>query len=145
MKDRLEGFIQALNERKIKFTRANIAECGTNNTQNYILLKKKLLLVKKPDGILASIENLSIILYHVCADIKLSIPGELKVISFSNLDSVSLLNPPLTTVTQPAYEIGRMSASILVKGLEKKKFIFPNETITIPSELFKRGSTAADH
>jgi LacI family transcriptional regulator len=63
------------------------------------------------------------------------------MISFSNLDTASFLNPPLTTVTQPAYTIGQTAAAVLVKALEKKNFILTNETIIIPSELIKRKST----
>jgi LacI family transcriptional regulator len=63
------------------------------------------------------------------------------MISFSNLDTASFLNPPLTTITQPAYAIGQTAAAVLVKALEKKNFILTNETIIIPSELIKRKST----
>jgi len=69
------------------------------------------------------------------------IPADLQLISFSNLDTASFLNPPLTTITQPAYEIGQAAATILVKALEKKNFVIPNENVVIPSVLTIRKST----
>ena len=65
----------------------------------------------------------------------------MQIISFSNLETASFLNPPLTTVTQPAYEIGKTAAATLVKALEKKNFVMPNENVVIPSVLTIRKST----
>ena len=138
---RLEGYKKALQELNIKFTEDNIINCTTDWEYNYKNLFKKLKSSKKPDGILSSIENLSVIIYKVCEDLKLKIPANLQIISFSNLDTASFLNPPLTTITQPAYEIGQTAAATLVKALEKKNFTMPNQNIVIPSVLIKRKST----
>lgn len=141
MKSRLAGYQHALSDRHIHFSSKNILHCSTNHLQNYEMLKKRLLAKNKPCGILASIENLSVTLYQVCMDIKLNIPKDLQVISYSNLDTAAILSPPMTTITQPAYEIGKRAASILVKALDKKKFFLPSENIVIPSELIVRKST----
>ena len=138
---RIDGYKKALDEHGIKFNNNNIISCSNNWEYNYALLLKKLQASKKPDGILCAIENLSIIIYKVCQDLNIKIPADLQMISFSNLDTASFLNPPLTTVTQPAYAIGQTAAAVLVKALEKKNFILTNETIIIPSELIKRKST----
>jgi LacI family transcriptional regulator len=138
---RIDGYKKALDEHGIKFNNNNIISCSNNWEYNYALLLKKLQASKKPDGILCAIENLSIIIYKVCQDLKIKIPSDLQIISFSNLDTASFLHPPLTTITQPAYTIGQTAAAVLVKALEKKNFILTNETIIIPSELIKRKST----
>jgi LacI family transcriptional regulator len=52
------------------------------------------------------------------------IPKDLKIIGFSNLYTAALLNPALTTVTQPAFEIGKQAATILHKMIEKKNITF---------------------
>lgn len=138
---RMDGYKKALEEFNIPFDKNNIISCTTDWAHNYDILKKKLRSAKKPDGILSSIENLSITIYKVCEDLKLHIPNDLQIVSFSNLDTASFLNPPLTTITQPAFEIGQRAAAVLVKALEKKNFIMPDETIIIPSTLIARRST----
>jgi LacI family transcriptional regulator len=67
----------------------------------------------------------------------------LKVICFSNLATADFLNPPLTTITQPANEMGATAASQLFKYLEKKEkgAEITNENIVIKSALTVRGST----
>jgi LacI family transcriptional regulator len=51
------------------------------------------------------------------------------------------LDPPLTTITQPAFQMGKTAATILFKGLEKKKTNLKHERIVIPSILIERRST----
>lgn len=138
---RLDGYIKALQEYNIPFDKNNIISCNTDWDYNYEVLKKRLRPVKRPDGILSSIENLSIIVYKVCEDLKLKIPKDLQLVSFSNLDTAAFLNPPLTTISQPAFEIGQRAATVLVRALEKKNFFLPDETIIIPSVLIPRKST----
>ena len=138
---RLEGYKKALQEHGINFSSNNVINCNTNWEHNYNTLYKKLSASKKPDGLLCSIENLSITIYKVCEDLKIKIPGNLQIVSFSNLDTASFLNPPLTTITQPAYEIGRTAAATLVKALEKKSFTITYDNVVIPSVLTIRKST----
>jgi LacI family transcriptional regulator len=139
--NRIEGYKKALEEQGIKFNKSNIINCSTSWESNYSTLLKKLKAAKRPDGILCSIENLSIIIYKVCEDLNIKIPSDLQVISFSNLEIASFLNPPLTTVRQPAFEIGEAAATTLIKALEKKNFVITNESIVIPSVLNIRKST----
>lgn len=118
-------------------------ECSTNDAQNQQVIRKLLRNKKeRPDGIFAAIEKLAVNTYEVCHELNLSIPQDLKVISFSNLRAAALFNPPLSSIVQPAYEIGRESATILFKMIEKK-LLLPNEKkIILPSKLIERASTS---
>jgi LacI family transcriptional regulator len=66
------------------------------------------------------------------------------VVSFSNLRTASLLSPPLSTITQPAFEIGKESAELLFRKLEKKSLLNNSEQIILQSTLIKRKSSAGD-
>ena len=95
----------------------------------------------RPDGIIACVEKLTTPIYLVCKELGLSIPGNIKVISFTNLQAALILSPTLTTVTQPAFEMGKMAATVLFKALEKNNYSLKNETVVIPSVLNIRDST----
>jgi LacI family transcriptional regulator len=101
------------------------------------LLKKK----NKPNGIVASVEKLTTPVYQACLFLKLNIPRDVKLVCFSNLTTASILNPSLTTITQPAFEMGKESAIVLFKALEKRNFNLKNESKIIPSTLIVRSST----
>jgi LacI family transcriptional regulator len=95
-----------------------------------------------PDGIFAAVEKFAINTYQVCQELSLHIPAKLKVIGFSNLAAAALFHPPLSTVVQPAYDIGREAATILFKMIENKKLLPSEKKIILPSQLIARKSTS---
>jgi LacI family transcriptional regulator len=139
--ERLEGFLQALVDHKLKAYKENIILC-TNDTQyNYPVIEKLLRHKNRPNGIVASVEKLTTPVYQACAALKLKIPKDLKLVCFSNLETASILNPSLTTITQPAFEMGKTAAALLFKALEKANFDITAERLVIPSSLVIRRST----
>jgi LacI family transcriptional regulator len=140
--NRMRGYLEALNEYKLEQDKKWIIDCVDNREKNYEMIKALMKSKDQPDGIFASVEHLAITSYVVCKDLGLKIPKDVKVISFSNLETAALLSPPLTTITQPAYEIGKEAASILLKALTKKNFQLTNSKLVLPSRLIERESTA---
>ena len=139
-KKRMEGFQKAIEQNQDKIKSSVIVECCNDNNENYETVKKIMQEKNHPDGMIASVEKLTSPIYLVCKDLNIEIPQKIKVISFSNLETALILNPPLTTVTQPAYEMGKMAADLLFKIIEKKKHQPKNEHIVIASSLTVRGS-----
>ncbi len=139
---RLEGYLQAHQDHKMKADKKQIILCTDDAKQNYTLIKKLLQLKSRPDGIVASVEKLTTPVYKACRDLKLKIPDDIKIICFSNLETASILNPSLTTITQPAFEIGKAAATLLFNSLEKTNFDLTTESRVIPSALMVRSSTS---
>ncbi len=137
---RLNGYLQALTDYKLKPEKKYIIPCTNDAKQNY-LLTKKLLQSRSLSGIVASVEKLTTTVYQVCSELKIKIPNDLKVVCFSNLETASILNPSLTTITQPAFEMGKTAALLLFKSLEKTNFNLTKESLVIPSTLLVREST----
>jgi LacI family transcriptional regulator len=140
---RKQGYLEALNKHDLPQNSRRIISCNNDDADNFKKIKTLLKSSKKPDGIFASVEKLAITTYEVCRELNIRIPKDLKIICFSNLATASLLSPSLSTITQPAYEIGKQAASVLFKYLDKNKTYIPNENIVLKSSLFARESTAA--
>ena len=140
---RLEGYEKALADNGAGYTPINILY-QNEASANYSSIRNVLSEAGRPDGILATVEKLTTDIYLACKELNLSIPQDVKVVSFSNLSTASILNPSLTTVTQPAFEMGRTAAIALFNSLEKKNFVLHDECLTIPSQLIVRGSTVAN-
>lgn len=138
---RLEGYKKALADQGRPLDDTRMLVCSNDTIENYQLAKKLLQNKKRPDGIVASVEKLTAPVYQVCSELKLNIPKDVKVICFSNLETAPILNPSLTTITQPAFEMGRAAATLLFRSLGKANFSLPNENIVIPSVLIARDST----
>ncbi|MES2653317.1 MAG: LacI family DNA-binding transcriptional regulator [Bacteroidota bacterium] len=138
---RLEGYLQALNDHKIEVNPKHIIQCTNDAEQNYLLIKKLLQQKNRPNGIVASVEKLTTPIYIACEALKLKVPQDIKVICFSNLETAAILNPSLTTITQPAFEMGKVAATLLFKALENRNFSLIKEDFMIPSTLVVRRST----
>lgn len=138
--ERRRGFQAALVSQRIPFSDDMVIECSDDMDKNYLLIKRLLSNRKRPDGIFASIEKYAITTYQVCKELKINIPREVKIIGMTNLRTAALLNPSLSTLSQPAFEMGRESASLLIKMIEKKSYAAANDIILLNNELTMRES-----
>lgn len=136
--DRMAGYRKAMEENGLLFRETY---CSSSPEENYNLVKEMLQQPGKPDGVLASVEKLATLVYQVCADLQLGMPADVKLVCFSNLGIAAMLSPSLTTVTQPAFEMGKAAAAALLKLLEKKNTDPAGLNMVIPSELILRGSS----
>ena len=141
---RLKGYLNALKDHQLQIDDSLIISC-TNDEEEDFALVKDLLEKRKPDGIFAAVERYAISAYEACRQLNISIPNDVKIISFSNLQTASLLDPSLTTITQPAFEIGRQAATILFRALEEKRYQLKNEKIVYKSRLIQRDSTSKSY
>jgi LacI family transcriptional regulator len=139
--NRIAGYMQALSDAEIKATPAHLVLCSNDPDLNYHLITDLMNQRFRPDGLLATVEKLTPTIYQVCNDLKVKIPTQVKVVIFSNLQSASILNPSLTTITQPAFEMGKAAATALFKALEKPGINLENESFILPSTLVIRDST----
>ena len=73
-------------------------------------------------------------------DHKITIPDEVAVIGFSNNPITEYVTPSITTVEQPAYEMGKVSASILISLIEEEELNYNSKIIKLPSKLILRDS-----
>ena len=75
---------------------------------------------------------------HAAKSMPVSIPDELSVVGFDDIQVAGLLTPGLTTVRQPKRELGSESMRLLMKLLEGKKM---DKSVVLAGELIVRGST----
>lgn len=138
---RIQGYRQALEDKQMPVEDFAVINCTNNAEENLLQIQQLLAAPQRPDGIIASVEKLTTPVYLACQELQLRIPQEVKVLSFSNLQTAPLLNPALTTVTQPAFDMGKAAANLLLKCLQKKNSRLGAETQVIPSTLIVRQST----
>lgn len=75
------------------------------------------------------------------AQLGLSVPGDISLVGFDDMDWYPVANPPVTAVAQPAYEIGARAAQRLLLRIRSRRRLKP-EKILLPTELIVRASTA---
>jgi len=138
-KMRFAGYRDAMEQNGLQINKEMILNYSADEDTNYQNIRN-LLQLHQPHALFSSIEEFIIPAYSAANDLNVKIPADLKMLSFSNLSSAKLLNPSLTTVTQPAFEIGMEAAKCLFKVL-KKRGIDDEQRIVLQSTLIKRAST----
>jgi LacI family transcriptional regulator len=143
-KERLRGYKQALMESDIPFNEAFVKHCShgvmiLNEIEEGI--KELLKLRQKPDSILAVSDRLTTGTMSALQNAGLVVPGDMGLVGFSNSDIGHLLNPPLTSVRQPAFEMGQIATEQLIKLIESKRPVTEFETKVLKPELIIRESS----
>jgi DNA-binding LacI/PurR family transcriptional regulator len=94
-----------------------------------------------PTAIFASNNVRTIGALQAIQEARLCIPEQLSVVGFDDSPWLSLLNPPLTTVCQPTYDIGAQAAGLLLRRLQDG-YQGPPKIVELQPELIVRSSTA---
>ena len=138
-KARFAGYRDALEAHGIDFAEQLVIKYQDDEELNLQHIKG-LLMEYKPDALFSSMEEFIIPAYCACREMDQKIPDNVKILSFSNLSTAKLLSPSLTTISQPAFEIGREAAKCLFKILNNKQ-LDDEQNIILKSMLIKREST----
>jgi DNA-binding LacI/PurR family transcriptional regulator/signal transduction histidine kinase len=91
----------------------------------------------RPDAVVAANDLMAMGVLEELSARRISVPDEVKVIGFDDLEETQYLKVPLTTVRQPFYEMGRLAVKKLVALIRGQD---DREITTIPSVLVTRQS-----
>ena len=97
--------------------------------------------VNRPTAVLACGYYLALDVMTLLRDMGLSIPGDISLIGFDDARGSDLLNPPLTTVSQPLKDMGRRAYQRVLNLMNGRPPA--QRVLRLPTELIVRGSTAA--
>jgi len=71
----------------------------------------------------------------------LKVPADISIISIDGLEIAALMDPPITTLAQPAYKMGYLGMEKLIKKLDEETNDSQIEDSTFKMELIEREST----
>jgi LacI family transcriptional regulator len=120
-RQRLEGYKAALKEHNIPFVKELVAICPSGTIEEGQAATEKLLNLKnRPDGIFATNDPAAMGAMQAIKQKKLRIPEDVALVGFSNWFFSSLMDPPLSSVDQPGFEMGQEAAKLLIRQIEKQ-------------------------
>ena len=141
--ERLAGYKNALKENGLIINPAYIKHClhgGMLYEDTEKAIKALLALPEKPDAIFVAGDRLSTGCLSVFKNLKINVPTEMAIAGFSNSDVLDLFNPSLTSVRQPAFEIGKLATEMLLQLIEAKYPVEEFEKKVLETDLFVRNS-----
>ncbi len=135
---RLAGYVQALQEYGISPDKKLInyfPHGGMHYSEIESAMTELLQSNHPPDGILCLNDKITTGVFRWCREHNLTIPDQLCLAGFSNLDLIELLSPSLSVVRQPAFEMGKQAAGLLIRMIEAKQPVTDFETLYLPTSF----------
>lgn len=137
-KDRYLGYLKAMAEHGLN---ADKMEHFGNFKSEFGLEKMQQLLKQgqKVDGVFCASDVIAIGAIKAIKEFGLRVPQDIKVVGFDDIYFAQYLEPPLTTIAQPIYEIGATSARLLIDYIEDKTQD-KDQVILLDTKLVERES-----
>ncbi|KQC00806.1 LacI family DNA-binding transcriptional regulator [Pedobacter sp. Hv1] len=142
--ERFEGYKMALSDAGIAYKGELVKFCDTptatalnenlNNAINELMAVKD-----RPTAIFTATDLLSTNCLALLNKAGYHIPNDIALIGFSNTDLADALNPSLSTVHQPSFEIGSLATAQLLSLIKHDTADF--ETVLLPVQIEIRASS----
>ncbi len=137
--DRLFAYRRALRAAGLPYEKALIAQCGPTPDDGACAARQLLELTPRPTAILGVNDLMAMGALRAAYERGLSVPRDLSVAGFDDIELAEHLAPPLTTLAARGEEIGRQAAALLFRRLAGPDA--PQQRVAIPTQLVIRGST----
>jgi LacI family transcriptional regulator len=117
---RQKGYLQALDDFGIPVQQNLIVTAGLTIEEGSQAIRKMLADGQRPDALFAANDPVAIGALKALKEEGFTIPDDVAIIGFSDEPITSLIDPPMTTVAQPGYEMGKLATNMLLQQIEQK-------------------------
>lgn len=138
--ERLRGFRDALKEGGLQTRKEWVREANFTEASGYKAMEEILALGRRPTAVFAGNDVVAYGAIQAVKDAGLAIPDDIAIVGFDDDIPSRYVNPPLTTVTNPAAGLGAEAARMII-SLLKGQTTDP-EVSRLPTRLAVRTSTA---
>lgn len=137
--DRLTGIMSVLTDEGIDF-KEDMLVGGSYSIETGVEGARELLSRNpRPSAIFCFNDDIAIGAMFEIKSQGLRIPDDISVTGFDNVKVSAYMDPPLTTIDQPAYEMGRNAVEVLVQQINRQPL--KRSRVILPFHLLERGST----
>jgi LacI family transcriptional regulator len=135
VRERIAGYEERLRQAKLPLMKLELANEAAAKTALLKLFNSP----DRPDALFTANNACTICVIKTLRAIKIEMPRDVALVAFDDVDFYTLLNPPVTTVRQPAAELGRTSARLLLQKIKSEPSTSSIRTV-LPVKLIVRES-----
>jgi len=139
--DRILGFKQALMEANLPLPKNPIITGNLSQEAGVEAAEKILKMDPMPDGIFVANDNCAVSCLLTLKKAGVRIPEDIAVVGFNDDPVSTVVEPNLSTIHYPGYEMGEATARNLINHLNGKSSLHTTDTIMLRSELIVRDSS----
>lgn len=140
-KNRFKGYKSALEKHNIKLDTNLVISSKLMEADGIESAKKLLSQQITIDGIFSSNDTAAISAMQYLKGEGIKIPEDIAIVGFSNEPISAVIEPSLTTIDQPGFEMGKLAANLLLAQINDKPGTIVAETIILKPVLIKRNSS----
>lgn len=137
---RVQGFREALAEAGLTLRDDCLREGFLGIEGGRQGMREILALKRRPTAVFSFNNLLTVGALGALRDAHVTVPGDLSLVTFDDMDLFPFVDPPITAIAQPAYRIGVEAGRALIGLLSGDAFV-PRE-IVLPTEFRQRASCA---
>jgi len=137
--ERYRGYLRAHKEKDVEVLVDHIMEGEFTTEWGYEAAKKLILNKVKFDSILCGNDLIALGVYKAFHELGINIPEDIAVVGYDDIYMAGMLVPELTTVRQPAYEMGYKAAELVIKYINHE--VINKHDYELKTEFIVRGST----
>ena len=139
-REKLRGFKSELERNGINFDEAYVKFGEYNSEFGYTATECFLKSGKSLDAVFAMTDTIAIGVIQALKAAGIHIPKDVSVVGFDNIIFSEFIDPPLTTVNQPKYEMGKIAVEMLFNIMSGNKNEF-ERSVTLATNMVIRKST----
>lgn len=139
-KNRLHGYADALEKHGIAFDENLVITCGVMMEKGILGAMKIMEMAELPDGIFAINDPVAVGAMKTLKKSGIRIPEDIAIVGFTESKMAMIIEPNLTSVEQPTYEMGKAAAELLLEQMNSNNEV-PQRTITLEAQLNIRESS----
>lgn len=139
-RQRKNGYLAALKKHQIEINNHYIFESNLSE-EDGIKSAKKILELNHIDGLVSANDTAAISAMQYFKSQGIKIPEDIAVAGFNNDPISAVIEPSLTTINQPAFEIGKKASVLLLEQIENKSYSTVLQSTVLNSELIIRNSS----
>ena len=102
-------------------------------------MRTLLALPEPPSGVFCANDLMAIGAIDAARVAGLTLPRDLALVGYDDIEAAALVHPPLTTVMNPAYEAGRTAGGLLLDRIEER-YTGKRREVVLRSQLVERES-----
>lgn len=136
---RYEGYCQGLAEAGLPLDTAYIVQGDLTRASGHAAAARLLALPEPPTAIVACNDSMALGAMLAIQEQKLVVGRDVAVAGFDDIPAAASANPPLTTVRQPIYDIGRQALDMLIRVIRNEPV--ENLHVLLVPELIVRASS----
>ena len=137
--DRLKGYKKALEDHDITYNEDYVLEGVFKKEWGYEATDKLIKEGIKFDALFCGNDLIAISAIKALKDNEILVPNDVSVVGYDDIYMSTLVDPELTTISQPNYDMGFRAAEMLVDMIEERKI--EENRIVLKTELKIRKST----